>query len=77
MYATNFGYSGTYYDYICDIAKEGINFSEFINLGITDDEINEILVESGFKGYRLTGAAKWIRGAIDLIKSKVFENTSF
>ena len=77
MYATNFGYSGTYYDYICDIANEGVDFSKLINLDITDDEINVILVDSGFKGYRLTGAAKWIRGAIDLIKSKVFENTSF
>ncbi len=68
FYATNFGYSGTYYDYLCDIVKEGINLADYINLAITDDEIGEILVSSGFKGYRLAGSKIWIRKAIEEIK---------
>lgn len=54
MYATNFGNSGTYYDCNCDIAKKCVDFSKLINLDITDEEINEILVTSGFKGYLKT-----------------------
>lgn len=68
MYATNFGYSGTYYDYITDIANEGISFKNLVNLDITDDEIEEILVSSGFTSYRLEGSKKWIRNCIDFLK---------
>lgn len=50
-------------------AKEGVDFSKLINLDITDEEINKILIDSGFKGYRLNGAMKWIKGTIELIKS--------
>ena len=68
MYSTNFGYSGTYYDYITDIANEGISFKNLVNLDIIDSEIEEILVSSGFTSYRLEGAKKWIRNCIEFLK---------
>ena len=68
LYATGFGYSGTYYDYLKDIAQEGIDFSEIVNLEISDKEIETILVESNFCGYRLEGAKIWIRKTIDILK---------
>lgn len=68
MYSTNFGYSGTYYDYITDIANEGVSFKNLVNLDIIDSEIEEILVSSGFTSYRLEGAKKWIRNCIEFLK---------
>lgn len=69
LYATSFGYSGTYYDYLKDIAEEGIDFSAFIQLDISDEQIEQILLESGFKGYRLRGAKMWIHKSIEIIKN--------
>lgn len=69
LYATGFGYSGTYYDYLKDISDEGIDLTGLVNLNITDREIEEILVSSNFTGYRLKGAKMWIRKAIEEIKN--------
>jgi hypothetical protein len=52
-YATGFGYSGTYFDYVSEIASERGGLSGLINLDITEDEIVAILNEANFKGYRL------------------------
>lgn len=68
LYATNFGYNGTYYDHLKDIAGEGIKLSSLVNLDITEQEIEQILIESNFKGYRLYGAKKWIQKAIGMIR---------
>ncbi len=67
-FATSFGYSGTYYDYVCEIAKERGGLNGLINLDITEDDISDILQESGFKGYRLEGSLKWILKTIQIIK---------
>jgi len=67
-FATSFGYSGTYYDYVFEIAKERGGLDGFINLDITKDDISDILKESGFKGYRFDGALKWILKTIQIIK---------
>lgn len=69
LYATGFGYSGTYHDYLKDISDEGIDLTGLVNLNITDREIEEILVSSNFTGYRLKGAKMWIRKAIEEIKN--------
>lgn len=69
LYTTSFGYSGTYYDYLKDIANEGIKLSSLVNLDITEQEIEQILLESNFKGYRLHGAKKWIQKTIDIVKN--------
>ena len=68
LYASSFGYSGTYFDYLRDIAAEGCDFSKLICLDITDKEIEEILLTAKFNGYRLEGAKLWIRRAIEAVK---------
>lgn len=67
-YATSFGYCGTYYDYVCEIAKERGGLKGLINLDITKDDISDILEESGFKGYRFDGALEWILKTIQIIQ---------
>jgi len=68
-YATSFGYAGTYWDYVQEIAAERDDLKRLINLEISEREITTILKESGFSGYRLEGAAQWIVKAIDMIKA--------
>ena len=73
VYATSFGYSGTYWDYIQEIAK-GQDLSKLLNLDISKDEIADILKEAGFKGYRFDGSLEWIIKAIEMIKSCDIKN---
>lgn len=68
-YATGFGYSGTYWDYVKEICAEHRNIKDLINLNITDGEISALLEEAGFYGYRLYGSARWISNALAMIKS--------
>ena len=68
-YATSFGYSGTYWDYVTEIALERPDIKTLINLDISRDEIKETLRQSGFTGYRFTGAWQWIKKTIDMIRS--------
>jgi len=67
-YATNFSHVGTYYDNIKEIIKDRGTLKGLINLDITDDEIKDILVKAGFKGYRLSGAQQWISKTIAILK---------
>jgi hypothetical protein len=67
-FATSFGYSGTYYDYVIEIAKERGGLKGLINLDISKDDISAILEESGFKGYRFDGALTWILKTIQIVK---------
>jgi len=69
MYATSFGYSGTYWDYIQDIAAEHNGFGGLVDLSITECDVKAILTESGFTGYRLNGALEWILKATDMIRT--------
>ena len=68
-YATSFGYSGTYYDYVREIAKERGGLKGLINLDITKDDIADILEKSGFKGYRFDGALEWIVKTLETIRA--------
>lgn len=68
IYATSFGYSGTYFDYALDIAKERGGLGGLINLDIAKDEIADILKKSDFKGYRFDGALEWILQTIKMIR---------
>ena len=68
-YATNFGYSGTYWDYIKEIANERDDIKTLINLDISKYEVADILHISGFVGYRFDGALEWMMNAIDMIKA--------
>jgi hypothetical protein len=69
-YATSFGFSGTYYDYVKEIAAERGGLDGLINLEITKDEVANILDKAGFASYRFDYALEWIIKAIELIKYK-------
>ena len=68
-YATAFGYAGTYWDYVQEIAAEPGKFSELINLNIAENEIAAILRKAGFVGYRYDGALQWITKSIEMIRA--------
>ena len=68
-YATSFGYSGTYYDYVLEIAKERGGLKGLLQLNITKSEIADILTEAGFKGYRFDGALEWIWQTIEIVRT--------
>ncbi len=67
-YATSFGYSGTYYDYVQEIAKERGTLNGLICTDITKDEILDILKAANFKGYRFDGALEWIMKTLQIIR---------
>ncbi len=67
-YATSFGYSGTYYDYVKEIAKERGGLAGLINLDITRDEIIEVLNAAKFKDYRFNGALEWISKTLEMVR---------
>lgn len=66
-YATSFGFSGTYWDYVQEIAAERGGLSGLITLNITKDEIADILGEAGFTGYRFDGALEWIWKTLEMV----------
>ena len=68
-YATSFGYMGTYWDYVRDIAKERGSLAGLINVDVPEDDIAHILSESGFRGYRFDGAKQWIYKTLDMIRN--------
>jgi len=67
-YATGFGYAGTYWDYVREIAHERGGLKGLIDLDISRDEIAGILREAGFVGYRFDGALEWITKAMQMIR---------
>jgi len=68
-YATTFGYVGTYWDYVQEIAAEQSNLADLINLKISEADVAAILREAGFTGYRYNGAINWIIKAMEMIRS--------
>jgi excisionase family DNA binding protein len=67
-YATSFGYSGTYWDYVQEIVRERGGPDGLINLSLTRADVKAILTEAGFTGYRLSGALEWILKTIDMLR---------
>jgi len=68
-YATSFGYSGTYWDYVQEIARERGGLNGLINLRVAEDEVIAILNEAGFTGYRFAGALEWIIKTLDIVRN--------
>jgi hypothetical protein len=68
-YATSFGYSGTYWDYVREIAAERSGLDGLIHTGIAEAEVKAILKDAGFAGYRLDGSLEWILKTLDMIRS--------
>ena len=67
-YATSFGYSGTYWDYVQEIARERGPLEGLVSLDIARDEIASVLREAGFSGYRYNGALGWIELAMKMLR---------
>jgi hypothetical protein len=67
-YATSFGYTGTYWDYVQEIALGRGGLAGLINTEITEAEIKCILKDAGFTAYRLDGSLEWIRKALEMIR---------
>ena len=67
-YATTFGYAGTYWDYVQEIAGEPGRLGGLINLEITEGDVRDILTEAGFSGYRFDGALEWILRTLDMVR---------
>ena len=68
-YATSFGYSGTYWDYVQEIAQERGGLDGLVNLNISESDIRAILASSGFVGYRFDGALEWISKTMSMLRS--------
>ena len=68
-YATSFGYSGTYWDYIKEIADERPDIKTLLNLDISKNEAADILQNSGFTGYRFDGALAWIMKTVEMVRA--------
>ena len=71
-YAATFGYAGTYWDYIKEIAAAGVSVGGLLDFSITRDEIAEIIKVAGFTGYRFDGALAWITKTIEMIREIQF-----
>jgi len=68
-YATSFGHSGTYWDYVREISAERGGLKGLINLDVAEGDVRAILTGAGFTGYRCDGALEWILKAVDMIRS--------
>jgi hypothetical protein len=67
MYATTFGYAGTYWDYVQEIADKRGGLSGLINLNLSEADVKAVLKEAGFTGYRFEGATRWIMKSIAML----------
>jgi hypothetical protein len=69
VYATGFGYSGTYWDYVREIAAERGGLTGLLNLELSESDVSAILKAAGFVGYRLDGACAWIMKTVEMIRA--------
>ena len=52
-YCTTFGTEGSYYDHITDILSAEPEAIGLIDLSVTEEELYQIMKESGFKGQKV------------------------
>jgi len=67
--ATTFGYAGTYWDYVREIAVERGTLRGLLNLNLCEVDLAAILRDAGFTGYRFDGALAWVMQAMRMIKN--------
>jgi hypothetical protein len=67
-YATTFGYAGTYWDYVGEIADERDGLHGLLNLDISESDVHALLKEAEFTGYRLDGALQWIMKTMGMLR---------
>jgi hypothetical protein len=66
-YATTFGYTGTYLDYVKEIRAERGSLDGLIRTDVSKAEIKDTLVRAGLTGYRLDGAFEWIVKTLEIV----------
>ena len=66
-WATSFGYSGTYWDTVKEIADERGSLAGLLNFNVNETDVCAILREAGFTGYRYDGAVEWITKTMDML----------
>lgn len=64
FYCTAFGAKGSYYDHVKDILKNEPDALSLLDLNISDDEIYDIMKDSGFDGLKLDCIVKWVSNGI-------------
>jgi len=74
-YATTFGYTGTYIDYVREIAQERGGLDGLLNLNMSESDVAAILKEAKFTGYRLDGSLAWIMKSLSIL-TKIDEETT-
>ena len=67
-FATTFGMSGTYWDYVCEISERRGGVKGLINLEVDETTVCGILRQAGFVNYRLEGASEWILKSLHLLR---------
>ena len=67
MYSSTFGYSGTHWDYVCEISEKRGSLSGLVNLSISKTDVFAILDAAGLSGYRSSGALEWIMKTIAML----------
>jgi excisionase family DNA binding protein len=67
-YSTSFGYTGSYWDYVQEIASERNDIGQLIDLDLRKDEVAKILETAGFRGYRFDGTLEWITKACRMLR---------
>jgi hypothetical protein len=70
-HATTFGYTGTYWDYVREIANERNGLVGLLDLSISENDVAAILTEAMFTGYRLEGALHWICKTLNLLRGLI------
>jgi hypothetical protein len=68
-YVTSFGYAGTYWDYVREIARERGGLGGLIRLDAGEGDVRAILTDAGFEGYRFSGALEWILKTMNMVRA--------
>ncbi|MGG1554880.1 hypothetical protein [Paenibacillus ferrarius] len=68
LYSTEFGLTGTYYDYVLEISED-TDIATLLDLNLSKDKIFAALQDSHLTGSRLEGSVEWVYGCLQLLKS--------
>jgi hypothetical protein len=67
-FATGFGYAGTYWEHLQDIAREDGGLKELADIALAKDDVAAILRAARFSGYRFEGALEWIMATTEMAR---------
>ena len=70
-FATAFGMSGTYWDYVREIIESQGGINGLINLDVDETTVFCLLEKAGFVSYRLDGANAWINKTLRILREHI------